>query len=166
MNATNTNIINDGKVCLDFVSSLKDTGAPDMSTNPVTNKDEENKRVVDLYGRKDIEGKLTHFIQHSVARKVNPDLNVILDWLYGKTTVNEDDDFVRIERLSEMVKDGQIYPAIILEVLDYARKVELAALDVNKEFASQLDKSDSLKRLRTALSARIRKDAADAAVSK
>lgn len=96
----------------------------------------EPKRIVDLYDRDEIGSHLQQYLVHAIAKGINPEIPVVLDWLYSSKRFNERDDFVKIERLIEMVKQGQIFPSLILEVLEYAKKVEDAALKVVDETES------------------------------
>ena len=111
-------------------------------------------RVVDLYDRDELGLHLRRFMEHCMAKGVNPELPVVLDWLYSKKAFNERDDFVKIERLMEMVKDGMVYPMLILEVLDYAKRVEEAAMDVVAECGA-VEGIDSIDKLRAILDTRL-----------
>ena len=120
----------------------------------------EQERVCDLYDRKELNDHLQRFVQHCAARGVKPTFEVILDWLYGKKAYDEKDEFVKISRLMEMVGQGEVYPLLILEVLNYALGVETAALKVFDELGHLSDEFDSLKELKESLSLRmeVRKD--------
>jgi len=102
------------------------------------------KRVIDMFPNKNaILPHLQNFMQHCMARKVNPTLEVILDWLYSNKNALDRDDFVSIERCKEMVMEGNSFPNIIVEVLEYASAVEKAA----KALASDMHGITGLKSL-------------------
>lgn len=141
-----------------ILDTMEKSGVIDTTPNPLTGEEEDNKRVVDLHDRKELEPHLAHFMQHSVARNVQPTLEVVLDYLYSKKTYSERDDFVRIERMIELIKEGNMYPDLTVEVLEYALSVEKAAISVLKENMDKVDASESLKRLQSALALRLEKE--------
>lgn len=118
------------------------------------------QRNVDKYGRDEISDRIEHFAAHSTARGVNPTIEVILDWLYDEHEYGEKDDFVKIDRLIEILKMGKATPKLILEVLEYASKVEKAAIEVYDDFHALEQKYKSMKHLKDALDLRleVRKD--------
>ena len=138
------------------------SGTVDTTPNPITGEEEVNRRVVDLHDRKGLEPHLAHFMQHSVARKIQPTLEVVLDYLYSKKTYSERDDFVRIERMIEMVNEGNMYPDLTVEVLEYALAVEKAAIMVLKENMDKVESSESLKTLQRTLALRLETEDSDA----
>ena len=94
------------------------------------------KRVFELYNRDELNQHLRRFMEHCIAKGVNPEIPVILDWLYSEKAFDERDDFVKIDQLIKMVKNGLVFPLLILEVLEYAKSVEDAAIKVVEEVGS------------------------------
>jgi len=86
--------------------------------------DEPERRAVDWFDRDEINSHLQKFLEHCAVNKINPDLNTIVDWLYALRKYNEPDEFVRIERMIEMVSNQQIFPNLIIQVLKYALDME------------------------------------------
>ena len=115
------------------------------------------KRVVDLYDKDDVKPHLRRFMEHCMAKNVNPELPVVLDWLYSDKAFDERDDFVKIERLIEMVKEGQMYPMLTLEVLEYAKKVEDAAIKVIDSHDENKSIDEAVENLRKTLEIRLEK---------
>jgi len=113
------------------------------------------KRVIDLYGRDELNQHLRRFMEHCIAKEVNPDVPTIIDWLYSEKAFNERDDFVKIERLMEMIRNGMVFPLLILEVLEYANNVEKAAIDVVEEVGNTEHDFDSVDRLEEVLNTRL-----------
>lgn len=113
------------------------------------------QRIVDKYTLEEIGPRLQHFAEHSAARGVKPTMNVIISWLYGEKEYGEADDFVRIERLAEMVADGIASPSIVLEVLAYAKAVEEAAIAVYDRLYFLEGKCKEIGELGNALSLRL-----------
>lgn len=126
-----------------------------VKVNSTTNKEH---RIVDLYNRKSIGREMELHAAHCAARGVQPTFNVMLDWLYSKKRADERSDFVKISRLMEMVENNEIYPILILEVLNYALSVERSAIDVVSEMVDKCDDIESLKNLKKALSVRLKVD--------
>lgn len=113
------------------------------------------KRVIDLYGREELNQHLRRFMEHCVAKGVNPEIPVILDWLYSEKAFNERDDFVKIDRLIEMIKNGMVFPLLILEVLEYAKKVEQSAIKVAEEVGCTDHDFESVNELEAVLDTRL-----------
>lgn len=138
-----------------YLETLQEAKVIDTTLNPLTGRQQENVRVVDMYDRGEIDQHVAHFMQHSAARKIEPSLDVVLDFLYGKKTYTEKDDFVRIERLIEMISENKVYPMLIVEVLRYALSVEKAAIDVLEEHFDKVGTDKHLKALQSALATRL-----------
>lgn len=119
----------------------------------VSNSKDKTKRVIDMYGREEINSHLRRFLEHCVAKGINPELPVVLDWLYSEKAFNERDDFVKIERLMEMIKNGTMYPMLVMEVLEYAKKIEDVAISVVDD--ETIRGNDSVEKLREVLSTRL-----------
>lgn len=115
----------------------------------------QQKRVIDLYGREELNQHLRRFMEHCVAKGVNPEIPVILDWLYSEKAFNERDDFVKIDRLIEMIKNGMVFPLLILEVLEYAKKVEQSAIKVVEEVGCTDHDFESVNELEEILDTRL-----------
>lgn len=86
--------------------------------------DEPERRTVDWFGREEINAHLQRFLEHCAVNGIGANINLVIDWLYGKRKFSEPDEFVRISRMIEMVKGEQIYPRLILQVLQYALDME------------------------------------------
>lgn len=114
------------EISKEFVSRLNGMKPPQM-------------RVVDLYDKEDVKFHLRRFMEHCMAKGVNPEIPVVLDWLYSEKAFNERDDFVKIERMIEMVKSGMVFPMLIIEVLEYAKRLEDAAIGVVDAFRGDAD---------------------------
>ena len=112
-------------------------------------------RNVDKYGRDEISERIEHFAAHSTARGISPTIDVILDWLYDEHEYGEKDDFVKIDRLIELINDGKATPRLILEVLEYASMVEKAAIGVYDDFHALSHKYKSIENLKKALDLRL-----------
>ena len=136
---------------------LKSIELIDTRPNPINGEEDDNKKVFDLYNRAQIGQHIANFVQHSAARGIEPTLDVILDFLYSKKTYSEKDNFVRIERLIEMVSNGQVYPNLIVEVLNYALAVEKAAINVLNDNIknNELKENEHMKELQKALALRL-----------
>lgn len=113
------------------------------------------KRVFDLYEREELNQHLRRFMEHCVAKGVNPEIPVILDWLYSEKAFDERDDFVKIDRLIEMIKNGMVFPLLILEVLEYAKNVEQAAIKVVEEVGCTYHDFESVRELEDVLDTRL-----------
>ena len=74
--------------------------------------------------------------------------------VFGKA-FNERDDFVKIDRLIEMIKNGMVFPLLILEVLEYAKNVEQAAIKVVDEVGCTYHDFESVRELEDVLDTRL-----------
>ena len=116
--------------------------------NAVTNSPSKRKRVVDMYGREELNQHLRRYMEYCVAKGMNPDISMVIDWLYSEKTYNERDDFVKIETLIQLLKKGVVLPMLIMEVLEYAKRLEDAAIGVADEISNRklsLKSHDALK---------------------
>lgn len=116
----------------------------------------EEKRIVDIYSKDEIGEKVDHYLAHSAARGVKPSTKLLVDWLYSTKRPTETDDFVKIERLVEMLKEGIASPLIIAEVLHYASNVEKAAIEVYDELFFLSKRFKSMEHLEKALNVRLK----------
>lgn len=116
----------------------------------------EEKRIVDIYSKDEIGEKVDHYLAHCAARGVKPSTKLLVDWLYSTKRPTETDDFVKIERLVEMLKEGIASPLIIAEVLHYALNVERAAIEVYDDLFFLSKNFKSMEHLKKALDVRLK----------
>lgn len=116
----------------------------------------DEKRIVDQYSREEIGAHLDHYLAHCTARGIQPTKELIVDWLYSTKRPTETDDFVKIERLIQMLQQGLGSKILIKEVLEYCLKLEKAALAVYDELFFLQGTCDSIDNLRDVLDIRLK----------
>lgn len=102
-------------------------------TKDFLNFNSPNARIVDQVGRDEIGPHLDYYAQNMAAKGYNIGVREILDYLYSTKKLSEDECFVTIDKCIELVKEGQMLPIIIMEVLSYAKELEETAMAMVKD---------------------------------
>lgn len=89
-------------------------------------------RIVDQVSHEEIGPHLDYYAQHMAAKGYKIGVREIIDYLYSSKKLSEDECFVTIDKCIELLTEGQMLPIIIMEVLNYAKELEDASMELVK----------------------------------